>query len=280
MDARGQILFFACLYKPAPGTPASDGARRQAPSGGQSPHGRMSAPEPNNRNSSGTQNRRPSGEEAAGNGRSRPSEQGNNQRGRNPMGSPPPNQRNSPQLRRSHQQQSPQRRVPADQQRRQMQPRSKSVPQIDKAARSALALAAVAQAANASNRSPAEAAGIAKAQQQYMARKQQVNRRGAPQQQPLSPQPRKIQPVNLESVKGLLRSEVASKEEENSELLEKITDGGNDSFMRHLLLFEHLRAEEDDGQDLNQSLSQMEDMKTENMDIVCLRSASTATQQS
>ena len=94
----------------------------------------MSASIPTNRNPT-MQNARPLAADQTG--RSRPPEQ-SNQRGRNPVGSPPPNQRNGP---------------------RRIQSRN-SNPPIDDAARAALALAAVAQAASAGNRSPAEAAEI------------------------------------------------------------------------------------------------------------------------
>lgn len=222
-----------------PKHPPSDGARQQGQPVPQT-RGRMSAPAPNNRNAGMHNNP-------------------NNQKGRNPVGSPPPNQRNSrPMQPQQQQQQSSQGRGPGQQRPRPMQARSKSVSQIGEAERAALALAAVAQAASASNRSPAEAAEIAKAQAHHLSKKNQGRR---PQQQPASLQPRKIQLVNIETVKGLLRSEAAVLEEaehQPSKLLEKLADGGNDSFMQHLLLFEHLRAEEDD-------ISQMEDMESENM---------------
>jgi hypothetical protein len=232
---------------------------------GQSARGRMSAPAPNNR-MPGAQTRRASAGEQQG-GRSRPVEQAN-QRARNPVGSPPPNQRNSPQQQQQQQQQhrgSPQGNPrPGHSQNRRSHQRGRTDSgdlEADEAARSALALAAVAQAANASNKSPAEAAEIAKAHAQNIAKKQHA-RRGPPAR----PEVRKVQPVNLESVKGLLRSETAANEEgQASTMLEKLADGENDSFLQHLLLFEYLRAEEDDGLDLNASLSQMDDMKTENM---------------
>eukprot|EP00339_Tiarina_fusa_P025791 CAMPEP_0117081158 /NCGR_PEP_ID=MMETSP0472-20121206/57220_1 /TAXON_ID=693140 ORGANISM="Tiarina fusus, Strain LIS" /NCGR_SAMPLE_ID=MMETSP0472 /ASSEMBLY_ACC=CAM_ASM_000603 /LENGTH=1412 /DNA_ID=CAMNT_0004809011 /DNA_START=289 /DNA_END=4525 /DNA_ORIENTATION=+ len=219
---------------------------RRVPGPAGTVRGRMNAPAPNNRMPAPHPNqRKPSTEGAAG--RNRPSEQTQTgaRKGRNPTGSPTPNQRNSQPPRRSPQ--SPQR---------------KGEPQPpDEAARAALALAAVAQAASASNKSPAEAAEIAKAQAHHISKKQTSRR-----QVQARPEPRKIQSVNLESVKGLLRSEVAAGEElKESTLLAKLADGGNDPFFQHLLMIEYLRAEEDDGSDLNASLSQMEDMKTENM---------------
>jgi hypothetical protein len=243
---------------PNRGTPKvvpGESARRSSGQG--AVRGRMSAPAPNNRMPAPHPNqRRPSTEDAGG--RSRPSEQPTSPKARNPTGSPTPNQRNLQQPRRNPQ---PQQRK-GEPQRRPSQQRGSDQSNIDESARAALALAAVAQAASASNKSPAEAAEIAKAQAHHIAKKQTARR--FPQARP---EPRKIQSVNLESVKGLLRSEVAAGEEElkESSLLEKLADGGNDPFLQHLLMIEYLRAEEDDGSDLNASLSQMEDIKTENM---------------
>lgn len=195
----------------------------------------MSASIPTNRNPT-MQNARPLAADQTG--RSRPPEQ-SNQRGRNPVGSPPPNQRNGP---------------------RRIQSRN-SNPPIDDAARAALALAAVAQAASAGNRSPAEAAEIAKAQAHHIAQKQQ-SRRGAPTRI----EPRKVQPVNLEAVKRRLQSEVASEDEEYkpSQILKKLADGENDSFLQNLLMIEHLRTVEEVPSE-EKWKSQTEDVKAENM---------------
>mmetsp|Transcript_2577 Transcript_2577/g.2883 ORF Transcript_2577/g.2883 Transcript_2577/m.2883 type:complete len:1561 (-) Transcript_2577:84-4766(-) len=147
----------------------------------------------------------------------------------------------------------------------------------DEAARAALTMAAVAQAASANNKSPAEAAEIAKAHAQNISKKQHSqqqqrhnqqrqqpqqqqhpsHRRGPGQQAPSPtgrPEPRKIQPVPLESVKSLLRSEIAAnsvekdeqRNDKNSRLLEKLADGENDSLLQQLLLMEYLKAGEDD----------------------------------
>ena len=148
----------------------------------------------------------------------------------------------------------------------------------DEAARAAMTMAAVAQAASASNKSPAEAAEMARAnalniankqnpqaqamhmRQQQMRQQQQHqqmhgHRRGPMQQAPtptVRPEPRKIQPVPLESVKSLLRSEIAANKASNnqndsstsSKLLEKLANGENDSLMQQLLLMEFLKDSE------------------------------------
>jgi hypothetical protein len=159
----------------------------------------------------------------------------------------------------------------------------------DEAARAALTMAAVAQAASANNKSPAEQAEMAKAHaqsisknrqqqqnpqqlqqqrhQQHQQRQQQqqqqqqnhpYHRRGPGQNQAPSPtvrpEPRKIQPVPLESVKSLLRSEIAAisvqpkvgNDKIPTKLLEKLANGENDSLLQQLLLMEYLKASEDD----------------------------------
>jgi hypothetical protein len=110
----------------------------------------------------------------------------------------------------------------------------------DEAAREALAMAAVAQAANASNKSPAEVAQLAKAQAQNLAKQKRP---------PPRPEPRKIYTVDLESIKSLLRSEIVAEVEDYgaedkpmSNLLSKLADGQNDPFLQQLLLFEYYRA--------------------------------------
>jgi len=151
----------------------------------------------------------------------------------------------------------------------------------DEAARAAMTMAAVAQAASASNKSPAEAAEMARLnaqniankhnpqaqaihmrqqqlrQQQQQQQQQQMHghRRGHIQQAPaptVRPEPRKIQPVPLESVKSLLRAEIAAKPEasnpndpsKSSKLLEKLANGENDSLLQQLLLMEFLKDSE------------------------------------
>jgi HEAT repeat protein len=117
-------------------------------------------------------------------------------------------------------------------------------------------LAAVAQAANASNKSPAEAAEIAKAHALNMAKQQQQHsghRRGpgqqapAPTHAPPAQPPRKIQPVHLESVKSLLRSELAAIDPNttncsSSRLIEKLANGDNDAFLQQLLMMEYMKG--------------------------------------
>lgn len=152
--------------------------------------------------------------------------------------------------------------------------------EAEEATRAAVALAAVAQAASASNRSPAEAAEIAKAQASNIAKRHQARRGGSGTAAgpggiggpghgmtvaPARPEPRKVQSVNLLSVKSLLRSAIAGNEGGTSPILEKLADGDNDAFLQQLLLFEYLRAQADDDSDLNVSLSDMHDTKTENM---------------
>eukprot|EP00980_Cylindrotheca_fusiformis_P019928 scaffold7017_cov134-Cylindrotheca_fusiformis.AAC.23 len=127
----------------------------------------------------------------------------------------------------------------------------------DEAAKEALAMAAVAQAANASNKSPAEVAQLAKAQAHNLAAKQQQQQQ---QQQnhhhhhhkrpPPRPEPKKIYPVHLEAIKSLLRSDVIAEVEDYGEedkpmshLLSKLADGQNDPFLQQLLLFEYYRTE-------------------------------------
>jgi hypothetical protein len=135
-------------------------------------------------------------------------------------------------------------------------------------------MAAVAQAASANNKSPAEAAEIAKANAQnitlnqlppqtgHQIRQQQMQRQAQQQSQHLHrapsvrPEPRKIQPVPLDSVKSLLQSEIAaakdpknaaSKDNDSftsSKLLEKLANGENDSLMQQLLLMEYLEDSE------------------------------------
>ena len=144
----------------------------------------------------------------------------------------------------------------------------------EESTRAALALAAVAQAASAGGRSPAEAAEIAKVQAINIAKKQQARRNapgvpGAPGAPggpvaPPRPEPRKVQTVSLESVKGLLRSELAGTGGQTSPILERLSDGENDAFLQQLLLFEYLRADTDEGSD-GEGSNSMEDTKTENM---------------
>jgi len=160
--------------------------------------------------------------------------------------------------------------------------------EAEEATRAALALAAVAQAANVGGRSPAEAAEIAKLQANNIAKRQQAKRStggtgpgavgpssgGSPpnpasqqqHQQPQQPrpEPRKVQTVSLESVKGLLRSELAGTSGQTSPILERLSDGENDAFLQQLLLFEYLRADTDEGSD-GEGSSSVEDTKTENM---------------
>ena len=147
-----------------------------------------------------------------------------------------------------------------------------------------MALAAVAQAAGASGRSPAEAAEIAKAQANTLARVkvQTPTRPGRPNR----PEARKIQPVELDAVKGLLRSSMGVEDSKasidaddvdresktsSSVLLQKLADGENDAFFQQLLLFEYLRATgeptTEGGADLAASISQVEDFNKENMKV-------------
>lgn len=115
----------------------------------------------------------------------------------------------------------------------------------DEASREALAMAAVAQAANASNKSPAEVAQLAKAQAHNLAKQKRP---------PARPEPKKIYPVNLESIKSLLRSDVVAEVEDYgaddkpmSNLLSKLADGQNDPFLQQLLLFEYYRTVVENG---------------------------------
>lgn len=136
---------------------------------------------------------------------------------------------------------------------------------VEDSTRAALALAAVAQAASAGGRSPAEAAEIAKLQANNIAKRQQAKRAGITGQTPQPrPEPRKVQTVSLESVKGLLRSELAGAGGQASPILERLADGENDAFLQQLLLFEYLRADTDEGSDDDGSNS-MDETKTENM---------------
>lgn len=143
--------------------------------------------------------------------------------------------------------------------------------ELEEATRSALALAAVAQAASASNRSPAEAAEIAKAQANSIAKRHQARRTGGGGAPPAArPEPRKVQTVNVESVKSLLRSELAGSSGETSPLLEKLAEGENDAFLNQLLLFEYLRSqdtvpEKDDGASPLPAMTSPEDPKNESM---------------
>jgi len=141
--------------------------------------------------------------------------------------------------------------------------RNNMVNRSDEATRAAMKMAALAQAANASNKSPAEVAEIARASAQSIAAKkplpppqspQQLRQQQMRQQQmhrapSVRPEPRKIQPVPLESVKKLLLSEIAANKDSNSQnesftsskLLEKLAKGENDSLMQQLLLMEFLK---------------------------------------
>lgn len=68
---------------------------------------------------------------------------------------------------------------------------------------------------------------------------------------PPRPEPRKVQSVPLESVKSLLRSDLAASVENatsyTSRFLEKLADGENDPFLQQLLMMEYMRgvSEED-----------------------------------
>ena len=201
------------------------------------------------------------------------------------MGSPPPNQRRPQQIpqnmQRSSSVQLSRRQNPPPIQRRLSERGAGD--DFDDAARSAMALAAVAQAAGASGRSPAEAAEIAKAQANTLARvnTQTTTRPGRPNR----PEPRKMQPVELDAVKGLLRSsmgvedskasldadELGESKPTSSALLQKLADGENDAFFQQLLLFEYLRATGEptpEGEaDLSTSKSQVDDLSKENMKV-------------
>jgi len=132
----------------------------------------------------------------------------------------------------------------------------------DEAARAAQAMAAVAQAASANNKSPAEAAEIAKANalRQQQLRQQQQQRHPHMHRAPsVRPEPRKIQPVPLESVKSLLRSEIVANKENNtddnetftSKLLEKLANGENDALLQQLLLMEYLKDSDPEKSEIN-----------------------------
>ena len=154
-----------------------------------------------------------------------------------------------------------------------LRPRNGSKDRTDEAAaRAALTMAAVAQAASANNKSPATAAEIAKVHAQNITQKQHsqqqqrqhqqqqhAHHRRGPGQQLSSmtgrPEPRKIQPVPLESVKSLLRSDIAAnssgensenRNDKNSRLLGKLANGENDAFLQQLLLMEYLKASNDE----------------------------------
>eukprot|EP00536_Pseudo-nitzschia_multiseries_P011754 jgi/Psemu1/244071/estExt_Genewise1.C_4150030 len=116
-------------------------------------------------------------------------------------------------------------------------------------------MAAVAQAASASNKSPAEAAEIAKAHAHNITKKQHPQQHSQQMQQIQMRQ--QHQPVPLESVKSLLRSEIVANGATNkntdhpdgtssssSKLLEKLANGENDSFLQQLLLMEYLKDSE------------------------------------
>jgi hypothetical protein len=145
---------------------------------------------------------------------------------------------------------------------------------FDDAAKSALALAAVAQAASASNKSPAEAAEIAKAQANSLAKAKQHTPR--PFVRPSRVEPRKIQPVELEAVKGLLRASMGAEIVEESKLtasvlLQQLANGENDALLQQLLLFEYLRPTGEptpEGEaDLAASSSNVDDFQKENMKV-------------
>ena len=274
------------------GTPGPPNNTNRMPAGPQGGRGGSSSNNHNNHSSGSSNN----------------PQQQQHQKGRNPAGSPPPNQRNTQQQqqpsssRRQHQTASATRRGnntnTNNNDQQQQQPQSSN--SVDEAARAALALAAVAQAASASNKSPAEAAEIAKAQAHHIAKKQSARRSHHHHQQQggsnsasasgqqqqhhhsgVRPDPRKMQTVNFESVKSLLRSEVASSDQRDldnpsSKLLEKLADGTNDSFLQHLLMIEHLRCpavtttttthDNNSGDGVSASIHPMEDdVKTENM---------------
>ena len=73
------------------------------------------------------------------------------------------------------------------------------------------------------------------------------------------PEPRKIQPVPLESVKSLLRSEIVANKENNTEdnetftskLLEKLANGENDALLQQLLLMEYLKDSDPEKSEIN-----------------------------
>lgn len=149
---------------------------------------------------------------------------------------------------------------------RQQQQQIRNMNSRDEAARAAMTMAAVAQAANSGNKSPAEVAEIARANAQNIAKNQvppqsphQLRQQQLRQQQQqmhraptVRPEPRKIQPVPLESVKKLLLTELAAnkgsknKNESltSSTLLEKLAKGENDSLLHQLLLMEYLKDSE------------------------------------
>lgn len=139
-----------------------------------------------------------------------------------------------------------------------------------------MTMAAVAQAANSSNKSPAEVAEIARANAQNIAKNQvppqsphQLRQQQMRQQQQMHrpptvrPEPRKIQPVPLESVKKLLLTEIAankgSKNQNesltSSTLLEKLARGENDSLLHQLLLMEYLKDSEISTNEKNETSS-------------------------
>lgn len=223
---------------------------------GSSARGRMHAPAPNSRTAvDGSEASTPSG--------TAPRQPGH-PRGRNPVGSPPPNQRTSQQSRGPPGAPPPPPPGRPGQQHGRRSSGATADPEVEEATRAAVALAAVAQAASAGGRSPAEAAEIAKLQANNIAKRQHAKRGGGgPPQQP-RPEPRKVQTVSLESVKGLLRSELAGSGGSTSPILEILADGDNDAFLQQLLLFEYLRADTDEGSEGDGSGS-MEDTKTENM---------------
>lgn len=247
-----------------PKVPPGQSARRTTD--GNSSRGRMHAPAPNS-------NRMQSSTSTSSSG---------NSMGRNPGGSPPPSQRNAHQ--QGHQQQPRRgsgshtergndgvgRGPPQGAARPRRHSQGSADSEMEEATRAALALAAVAQAASASNRSPAEAAEIAKLQATSIAKRHQARRTaaeggggGGGGGVQVRPEPRKVQSVNLVLVKSLLRSELAGAGGETSPMLERLADGENDAFLQQLLLFEYLRAEMDDGSDLGNSLSNLDDTKTE-----------------
>ena len=184
-------------------------------------------------------------------------------------------------LQRQQQQQQQQQQQPP----RQLRIGSGNISSRDEAARAAMKMAAVAQAANSGNKSPQEVAEIARANAQNIAKKQsppqnpqQLRQQHLRQQQQMHrapsvrPEPRKIQPVPLESVKSLLLTEIAAnKESENqndsltySKLLEKLARGENDSLMQQLLLMEYHKGETTQTDVSKEDQQEGEDGKSEN----------------
>jgi hypothetical protein len=106
--------------------------------------------------------------------------------------------------------------------------------------RAAIALAAVAAAATANHKSPAEAAVQARMSAQSLLQNNNAASSGTAEG---AEKPRKFQTVRLTAVKTHLRQRAL---EAGSQLADKLAMGQNDAFLQHLLLLEYIRTLGDD----------------------------------